>query len=87
MDIVIPITISLLFFIAKFLEMKYVEREFRPLKYLIRDTLMVFGAAMVTLLVYDRFQAPIQEFVQVVTNSKPVAVVLHPEIFTDGPGF
>jgi hypothetical protein len=34
--------ISIIFFIAKFIEMRFVEKENKPLKILIRDNIVVF---------------------------------------------
>jgi hypothetical protein len=34
--------ISIIFFITKFLEMRFIEKESKPLKYLVRDTLVVY---------------------------------------------
>lgn len=34
--------ISVIFFITKFLEMRFIEKESKPLKYLVRDTLVVY---------------------------------------------
>ena len=33
---------SIVFFIAKFIEMRFVEKESKPLKFLIRDSLLVY---------------------------------------------
>lgn len=87
MDIVVPICISLLFFLAKFLEMKYINKEVKPLKFMIRDTLIVFVASLCSIFLYGKFQTPIQEFMNVVTNTKTIPKEIHPEIFTDNPGF
>jgi len=32
--------ISIVFFIVKFIEMRFIEKESKPLKYLVRDTLL-----------------------------------------------
>ena len=87
MDIVVPICISLLFFLAKFIEMKYINKDVKPMKFMIRDSLIVFVASVSTLFLYGRFQIPIQEFMNVVTNTKTIPKEIHPEIFTDNPGF
>ena len=87
MDIVVPIFISLLFFLAKFIEMKYINQDVKPMKFMIRDTFIVFVASIFTIFLYGKFQIPIQEFVNVVTNTKTIPTEIHPEIFTDVPGF
>ena len=39
---VIAAVISITFLVAKFLEMRYIEKESKPLKFLIRDALLVY---------------------------------------------
>ena len=39
---IIAAVISVIFLIAKFIEMRYVEKESKPLKLLIRDSLLVY---------------------------------------------
>ena len=34
--------VSIIFFITKFLEMRFIEKESKPLKYLVRDALVVY---------------------------------------------
>ena len=34
--------ISVIFFIGKFLEMRYIDNDIKPLKFLIRDSLLVY---------------------------------------------
>ena len=57
------------------------------MKFMIRDTLIVFVVSVSSLFLYGRFQIPIQEFMNVVTNTKTIPMEIHPEIFTDNPGF
>ena len=39
--------ISVIFFIAKFLEMRYVDNEPKPLKLLIRDSILVYVSVVI----------------------------------------
>jgi hypothetical protein len=39
--------ISVIFFIAKFLEMRYIDNEPKPLKILIRDSLLVYISVII----------------------------------------
>jgi hypothetical protein len=87
MDLILPLFITILFFLVKFIEMKYIDKEVKPMKYMIRDCFIVFVSSMSAVFVYDRFQYPIQDFMNVVTNTKAAPIMSHPEIFTDNPGF
>ena len=44
--------ISVIFFIVKFLEMRFVEKESKPLKILVRDTLVVYVSIVAGNFVY-----------------------------------
>ena len=69
--------ISVIFLIAKFLEMRYIDKEPKPLKYLIRDTLLVYLSVITGNFIVDQLKPIIHESV--------VPVV--PIAFTDNPPF
>jgi hypothetical protein len=69
--------ISVIFLIAKFLEMRYIDKEPKPLKYLIRDTLLVYLSVITGKFVVDQLNPIINE------NVAPVI----PIAFTDNPPF
>jgi hypothetical protein len=70
--------ISVIFFIVKFLEMRFVEKESKPLKLLVRDTLVVYVSIVAGNFVYEQVTPAIAE--TVVGTSAPIA-------FTDNPPF
>jgi hypothetical protein len=69
--------ISVIFFIAKFLEMRYVDSEPKPLKILVRDSLIVYISAVAGNFIIDQLSPVINE---VADTSIPLA-------FTDNPPF
>ena len=70
--------ISVIYFIAKFLEMRYVDQEPKPLKLLVRDSLLVYVSVVAGNFIVDQLK-PVIEEVDVKTTSPPV--------FTDNPSF
>jgi len=74
---VIAAIISTTFFIAKFLEMRYIDKESKPLKILIRDALIVYFSVIVANFVIDQ----INPIIAGGSNTKITPV------FTDNPGF
>jgi hypothetical protein len=70
--------ISVIFFIAKFLEMKYIDNEPKPLKLLIRDTLLVYVSVICGNFILGQLNPIINENVGL--NTTPMA-------FTDNPPF
>ncbi len=70
--------ISFVFLIAKFLEMRYIEKESKPLKFLIRDALIVYFSVIVANFVMDQLNSAIESS----GGGKKVTPV-----FTDNPAF
>ncbi len=74
--------ISAIFFIAKFLEMRYTEDEPKPLKVIIRDSLLVYVSVVIGWFVVDQLNPVIQENI---TN--PIVGGGPTLVFTDNPPF
>ncbi len=74
--------ISAIFFIAKFLEMRYIDEEPKPLKVLIRDSLLVYVSVIIGDFIIDQLNPVIQENITnlMTTNGAPM-------VFTDNPPF
>jgi len=70
--------ISFVFFIAKFIEMRFIEKESKPFKILVRDTLLVYFCSIIAFFVFDQ----LKPMIQVEKNSVASAAA-----FTDTPGF
>jgi hypothetical protein len=68
--------ISFVFFICKFIEMRFIEKESKPLKVLVRDTLLVYFSVLVGNFVIGQLKPVIQEGGGVV-----------PSVFTGNPDF
>ena len=68
---------SLIFFIIKFLEMRYVDKEPKPLKFLIRDSLVVYFSVVIGNFILGQVEPAIKE---TIVPSIPMA-------FTDNPPF
>jgi hypothetical protein len=69
--------ISVIYFIAKFLEMRYIDKEPLPLKFLVRDTLLVYVSVVCGSFIIDQLKPVIND---VEIPSAPLA-------FTDNPSF
>jgi hypothetical protein len=69
--------ISVIFFLAKFLEMRYIDKEPKPLKLLIRDSLLVYVSVVTGDFILAQLSPVINE---TVAPSIPLA-------FTDNPPF
>ena len=74
---IIAAVISITFLLIKFLEMRYIEKESKPLKLLIRDTLLVYFSVILANFVMDQINP-----IMTAGAGKKVTPV-----FTDNPTF
>ena len=70
--------ISIIFLISKFIEMRFIEKESKPLKILIRDSLLVYFSVVSGYFVIGQVK-PVLKGGSPLSNVTPV--------FTDNPGF
>lgn len=68
--------IAFIYLLMKFVEMRVVIKETKPIKELIRDTVIVYLSSMVGLYIIDEFMPSGESIKKTVTN-----------VFTDMPGF
>ena len=71
--------VSVIFFIVKFAEMRIVDKESKPLKYLIRDSLLVYFSIIVGNFLIDQLQP--------ILVDGEISPSKHPYVFTDNPEF
>ena len=74
---VVAAFISITFLLAKFLEMRYIEKDAKPLKVLIRDALIVYISVVSGSFILDQLNPIIKDNIM---PSSPIA-------FTDNPPF
>lgn len=75
---IVAAVISITYLIAKFIEMRFVEKENKPLKLLIRDSLLVYFSVIIANFILEQLNPMIQS-AGASQNATP--------IFTDNPGF
>jgi hypothetical protein len=69
--------ISFIFLLIKFLEMRFFEKENKPFKLLIRDTLLVYFSVIVGFFLLEQLKP-------VLNND---TIISSPNVFTDNPDF
>jgi hypothetical protein len=84
--LIIACIVTFVFSILKVIEMKYVSKQWTPLKYVIRDAVMVFGSAVMGLFVFFQINGSMNDFLNVVTDGKALNLNTT-QVFTDEPGF
>lgn len=75
---VIASLISVVFFVVKFIEMRFVEKENKPLKTLVKNTLLVYFSVLIANFVADQINP--------LMNGGATGPKVTP-VFTDNPGF
>jgi len=75
---IIATVVSIVFLISKFIEMRFVDNESKPLKLLIRDTLLVYFSVIVGYFIMEQLK-PVLE-----TVGENISA---PQVFTDNPEF
>jgi hypothetical protein len=73
---VIAAVISVIYFIVKFIEMRVVDKESKPLKLLIRDALLVYFSVIVGNFIIEQLHPVIHD-----------SGTTNPTVFTDNPNF
>ena len=86
--VTISIVATVCFCIAKFVEMRFIDKEnkMKPLKFFVRDAIMVFISVVIAVYVYDHLSGTIGELMNTVTETK-ILDTKSTEVFTDVPGF
>jgi uncharacterized membrane protein len=83
---ILAIVVTCLFVFLKTLEMKYIDKQLKPMKYLLRDAFMVFVCGFTGSFLIFNMNLSITDFFNVVTESKSLNASAT-QIFTDEPGF
>lgn len=84
--LVFALVITTVFSIFKILEMKYLEKDMKPLKFVIRDAVIVFVSSFATLTINSMFGGNVQDFMNVLTDTKTLDSA-STQVFTGEPGF
>jgi hypothetical protein len=74
---IIAAIISVIFVIAKFVEMRFIDKESKPLKFLIRDALLVYVSVVLGHFIIGQLKPMIQEG----------GAISAPQVFTGNPEF
>ena len=83
--LILAFLITLLFFISKIIEMKYVSKEWKPLKIVIRDSVIVFISGFISIVLFFMSNGDVTDFFNVITENKTLKPSAT-EVFTGEPG-
>jgi len=74
----IALIIAIVFLVIKFIEMRFIDKESKPLKLLIRDALLVYLSVVAGYFILEQLKPVIQNGGTDIINTP---------VFTDNPGF
>lgn len=74
------------FLILQIIKMKYVDNEYKPLKELVIDGVIVFTSTMISAYGVLYMNGSFKDFMNVITESKTLDPATA-QVFTDTPGF
>ena len=77
---------TILFVLGKIVEMKFIDKEWKPLRIIIRDAILVFASALLASYGYSYMNGSFSDFLNIVTENK-VLKTDTTQIFTDLPTF
>jgi hypothetical protein len=84
--LIVSFLITFIFCVMKFLEAKYLDKEWKPLKYFVRDAIIVLISTAIGSFIFFQNSNSISELFNVVTETKTLNSATT-QIFTDTPGF
>ena len=86
--LIVAIITTLLFCAFKFVEMRFIDKqkEMKPLKFFVRDLVLVFISSLAAGFFFFNSNKQISEFVNTITDTK-VMPEGAAQVFTDAPGF
>jgi hypothetical protein len=85
-SVLLAIVITFLYAVFRFLEIRYWDKEYPPLKHVVREIIKVFLSSLIGASVFGRFNGQISDFMNIIMDKK----VLDPssiQVFTDEPSF
>lgn len=83
--VAIVLITTVLYILVKIIEMKYVHKEMRPIKELIRDAAIVGVSAFVSTYAVFSMSSSMNGFFNAVTDTNALPIVA--PVFTDNPDF
>ena len=84
--VALAILVTFLFSIFKILEMKYIDQEWKPLKILVKDSIIIFISSFIGIFIYIQGHNSFSDFFSILTDSK-INDLKSTEVFTGEPEF
>lgn len=84
--LIIALIISIIFSVIKVIESKVIDKKYPPVKYIIRDSVIVYCCAFLGIFGYSKINGSVADMMNIITDSKSMNLA-STQVFTDEPGF
>ena len=81
--ILLTVAITVIYFIMKIIEMKYIEKTHIPAKLIVRDVVIVFVSSFIPIYLFFTASGPVADMI----GNADFTSIAPTQIFTDLPGF
>tara|TARA_B100000035_G_C20568312_1_gene365674 strand:+ start:180 stop:446 length:267 start_codon:yes stop_codon:yes gene_type:complete len=85
-ELAFAVITTLFYVILRFLEMKYIEKEWKPIRLLIRDVIIVFVSALASSYIFVNYHQSFSNFFNVITDTAMMDSS-NMKVYTGEPGF
>jgi hypothetical protein len=84
--VILAFLVTIIYSFINILDMKYIKKEYKPLKEIVKDTLVVFLCSVVAGFITFHANGKVTDFLNVITETKTLDTAAS-EVFTGEPGF
>ena len=67
--LILSVFITIMFFVLKLIDMKYMSKEWKPMKTVIRDSLLVLVGSTLSVLIYFLTNGRMNDFFNILTHN------------------
>jgi hypothetical protein len=85
-EVAFSLLVSVFYGIFKFVEMKYIEKEWKPIKVIVRDILMVMVSSFAAAIIFVQYHQSFSNFFSVITDNVMLDTS-NTKVYTDMPSF
>jgi hypothetical protein len=83
---ILSLVITVVYFVSKLIDMKYISKEWKPMRTVMRESLFVLVSSILSVVVFFLTNGKMSDFFDILTESKTLKPSAT-EVFTGEPGF
>ena len=83
---ILSLVITVVYVVSKLIDMKYISKEWKPMRTVMRESLFVLVSSILSVVVFFLTNGKMSDFFDILTESKTLKPSAT-EVFTGEPGF